>query len=593
MPDEPYIVDLDNDDGRPPRGSRLFSWDRAIRLTDPEFDKERRTEVEYEFAGRTFRARPAERWPTTWEGLPPEPPANQTAGVGFIPSEAQVFALANIAQTGNQYPRPAHIPSVSVVPDIVIDREADAQAFTPDHIASAVAMHAPTLTSGNITIVPAHVPSAEVTDLDPTITTGLVSFTLDAIASEESVPPLANVEITYPAQTVTLDAIAAGDTARSVGITVGAVTVSLDAIASTTSVPAIVASVGAAFVTPAHIASLQTMHAPTVEVAAAPGITYVGGATGTDSVTMPSHQAGDLIIAFAFRSASTTIPTVPSGWITPSNSSVQNSGRAARVAWKIAASGAETSGTWTNAEGLVVHVYRGVSNRAPINGLISFGFGGGTSPQYNALEHFVRNDSTSWVVGFYGHSMTDGTPTVAPSGMTNRTGAARTNCKIGGHDTNAATNSWTTASGDLGGTSGSYISAVIELYEDYSVGSNICTNGEFTTDTSGWSLGSGWSRYTSGASTNPHLGNTGSSYATWTTGVAQNTIYEMSWISYSDVGQINVVNNSYGAQYNQGLTRTGGVRNYTLIRTGTVQNLQFQGGGGYRIDDIEMRAVTA
>lgn len=86
----------------------------------------------------------------------------------------------------------------------------------------------------------------------------------------------------------------------------------------------------------------------------------VGAATGTDSVTMPAHQAGDLIVAFAFRDGSTTLPTLPAGWTSRLAPTGANS-CSMRLATKIAASSSETSGTWTNATSLIVLVLRGVT----------------------------------------------------------------------------------------------------------------------------------------------------------------------------------------------------------------------------------------
>src|SRR5437868_13548477 len=85
------------------------------------------------------------------------------------------------------------------------------------------------------------------------------------------------------------------------------------------------------------------------------------GASGVEatSITIPgTYQNGDLIVIFAFRAAITS-PSLPAGW----TSLTSNSGNAssARLGYKIAGSNSETSGTWTNATGLVCHVYRGVS----------------------------------------------------------------------------------------------------------------------------------------------------------------------------------------------------------------------------------------
>lgn len=80
-----------------------------------------------------------------------------------------------------------------------------------------------------------------------------------------------------------------------------------------------------------------------------------GRATAT-SVTIPAHQAGDLLIIVAIKWGSgSPTPTVPSGWTT-AHTSTSTYRRV--VGWKIAASSSEVSGTWTSAADLWVMVWR-------------------------------------------------------------------------------------------------------------------------------------------------------------------------------------------------------------------------------------------
>ena len=76
------------------------------------------------------------------------------------------------------------------------------------------------------------------------------------------------------------------------------------------------------------------------------------------SVTLPTHQAGDLIVVAAVRYGNTTVPSLPAGY-TSLLTSATTHGR--RLGYKIAASSSETSGTWTNASTVVAAVYRGVT----------------------------------------------------------------------------------------------------------------------------------------------------------------------------------------------------------------------------------------
>jgi surface protein len=96
--------------------------------------------------------------------------------------------------------------------------------------------------------------------------------------------------------------------------------------------------------------------------AATGSITYIGSASGVASATLPAHQVGDLIIAFAFReesTASVALPTIPTGW---TSIDTANGNRfAARVAYRVATSSGTVSGTWTNATTVIFLVYRNAS----------------------------------------------------------------------------------------------------------------------------------------------------------------------------------------------------------------------------------------
>lgn len=95
------------------------------------------------------------------------------------------------------------------------------------------------------------------------------------------------------------------------------------------------------------------------------------GAAGTDgtSITIPAgHMPNDLLLMFAFAAAATS-PTVASGWT--NRTSQTGTASALRVAYKVATSSSETSGTWTNATGLVCVVYRGADTSQSATSLIS------------------------------------------------------------------------------------------------------------------------------------------------------------------------------------------------------------------------------
>lgn len=138
----------------------------------------------------------------------------------------------------------------------------------------------------------------------------------------------------------------------------------------------------------------------------------ISSATGTNTATLGTHAAGDLILVFAYRDGSTTAPSLVSGFTNVVNGGANTN--SARCAFKIAASSSETIGTWTNATSVIVVVIR--------NGMVGAYVQGGASSttfNYPALT-FLENDGTSGVLGFI--ATRDGSSPAsvdtAPSGMT-------------------------------------------------------------------------------------------------------------------------------------------------------------------------------
>jgi surface protein len=191
-------------------------------------------------------------------------------------------------------------------------------------------------------------------------------------------------------------------------------------------------------------------------------ITYIGEANGTTSATLPTHQTGDVIFAFAFRDGSTTQPTQPSGIGWQQLSTRTTTSAAARTAYKVATSGSETTGTWTNASTVIFLVYRGVNiqNIFDINQPTSAS-GVGTTVTYTASGFW---QGLSRLVAFAGHRSTDtalGDPPgtlsliVNPVDATDEAAAFQSTVDNFGN--------WTSTNVSVGGTSSGWITFTMRL----------------------------------------------------------------------------------------------------------------------------------
>jgi len=92
---------------------------------------------------------------------------------------------------------------------------------------------------------------------------------------------------------------------------------------------------------------------------------------------MPTHQAGDLLLMFAWNDGSATAPTIPSGWVTRFN--VGATTGTVVCAYKIAQSNAEAFGTWTNADHVSMTSWYGAANTTIQPHFISGGSGTSTT----------------------------------------------------------------------------------------------------------------------------------------------------------------------------------------------------------------------
>jgi hypothetical protein len=185
---------------------------------------------------------------------------------------------------------------------------------------------------------------------------------------------------------------------------------------------------------------------------------FVSAATAeATTLTMPTHAATNVLYMFAFRDGTAVAPTLPAGW-TQIGSAAANS-CAAILAYKIAASSSETSGTWTNANELVCQVYSGAYGK---DFTVAFQTGSSATVTYPALT-LLNTDGSSVVAAFGGHRSTNGSMGTAPTGMTQRANREGATADAAGFDTNGGVTSWSTQNVASGETASGYITCVVEV----------------------------------------------------------------------------------------------------------------------------------
>lgn len=151
------------------------------------------------------------------------------------------------------------------------------------------------------------------------------------------------------------------------------------------------------------------------------------------SITLPTHASGDYIFILAntvwYTSASDI--TVPSGWTELNR--ITTTTYQSVVGYKLATSGSEVSGTWTNADLLMAVSYDGVS---AIGGSAKQSSSGSTI--YWPGFTMTSTVGHSWVVGM--GMITKATVTTPPTGMTNIDSFTRLTI----HDTSSGVSAWNT-----------------------------------------------------------------------------------------------------------------------------------------------------
>ena len=197
-------------------------------------------------------------------------------------------------------------------------------------------------------------------------------------------------------------------------------------------------------------------------------ISRVGFASAlATSIAIPSHQAGDIIVISAGRNTATA-PTVPSGWITQVATGASEVSNA--IAWKMAKSSSETSGTFANASVLQCAVYRAsagilvVSSAAGVQAATS-----ATINYANVVNGLSYRPGVldNWYIGAAIQLNSTNSLETPPTGMANvMVDSSAGVWKAAYHDTNASQlSSWSATNVGPLATSAAYISRVIQLFE--------------------------------------------------------------------------------------------------------------------------------
>lgn len=132
---------------------------------------------------------------------------------------------------------------------------------------------------------------------------------------------------------------------------------------------------------------------------------------------MLTHAAGDLLLWFAYRDNSATVPTIPSGWVT--RVSLSQSAGSLVIAYKYAASASESYGTWTNATQIFASVWRGDPNTLIFPNYVSTSNATNTTINYAAqtANTFQTAASDQALVGWAANRNSANTLS-SPTGMT-------------------------------------------------------------------------------------------------------------------------------------------------------------------------------
>lgn len=191
-------------------------------------------------------------------------------------------------------------------------------------------------------------------------------------------------------------------------------------------------------------------------------------AAASNTLTPGTHAQYDLLLAFAFRDASNTAPTVPSTTNPWKPIYVLGTGGVSMIAaYKIATNGSQDFGTWTSATEVGLLVYRS-STDILIPNFRAMGGANSTTWTFPALNPGLATGGTFWIGGVLGIQDGSGgnlaSADTPPSGMTKVISADNGSSKLVLHDTNGNATAWP-ATAITGAQISRYVACTVEILE--------------------------------------------------------------------------------------------------------------------------------
>lgn len=201
---------------------------------------------------------------------------------------------------------------------------------------------------------------------------------------------------------------------------------------------------------------------------------YITSASGTNSATLPTHQAGDLFVCIMFRDGSNSQPGAISGW-SADVEGVGGDSSSFRVQYLVCTSSSETNPSSASATSMLIGQWRpGAGETLSIGDSAAAGPGPGTTVSYPTLS-LVDGDGSSWVIGMAAHRSVNTALENAPTGMTFRAGVVDATDECAFHDTTTGVSSWTNQDVAVGGTSSQWRAVTIEMIVTSAGGASVGT----------------------------------------------------------------------------------------------------------------------